>query len=148
MSGLLMFLNQLQMSYIVTNEGGVVVWVVGDATIDGSETGSSFRQALYFQEIGFKIFDTMIYQKTGTPFPQKVRYNQVFEYMFVFSKGVVFKNIQSNIKTKQNRRCIRNSRKFRNKEGERGCKVINQFRNGYLTTFGLLKMVCTNLRKI
>ena len=71
----------------VVKKGGVVVWVVGDATNKGSETGTSFRQALYFKECGFDLYDTMIYQKTGTPFPQKDRYNQTFEYMFVFSKG-------------------------------------------------------------
>ena len=47
----------------VTKDGGVVVWVVGDANINGSETGTSFRQALYFKEIGFNLHDTMIYQK-------------------------------------------------------------------------------------
>jgi len=73
--------------YRVTKPGGVVVWVVGDETINGGETGASFRQAIYFQEIGFKIFDTMIYEKTGTSFPTRGRYTQVFEYMFVFSKG-------------------------------------------------------------
>jgi site-specific DNA-methyltransferase (adenine-specific) len=73
--------------YRVTKEGGVIVWVVGDATIDGSETGSSFRQALYFMEIGFNLHDTMIYHKTGTTFGSEGRYTQVFEYMFVFSKG-------------------------------------------------------------
>jgi len=71
----------------VTKQGGVVVWVVGDATIDGSETGTSFKQALYFKEIGFNLHDTMIYHKSGIPFPEKTRYNPVFEYMFVFSKG-------------------------------------------------------------
>ena len=49
----------------VTKDGGVVVWVVGDATIDGSETGTSFRQALYFMECGFKLHDTMIYLKSN-----------------------------------------------------------------------------------
>lgn len=34
--------------YRVSKQGGVVVWIVGDATIKGSETGTSFRQALYF----------------------------------------------------------------------------------------------------
>ena len=53
----------------VTKEGGVVVWIVGDATIKGSESGTSFKQALYFKEIGFNIHDTMIYQKSGCPFP-------------------------------------------------------------------------------
>jgi len=73
--------------YRVTKQGGVVVWVVGDATIKGSETGTSFRQALYFKEIGFNLHDTMIYAKNN-PIPQNHnRYEQQFEYMFVFSKG-------------------------------------------------------------
>lgn len=73
--------------YRVTKEGGVVVWVVGDATHNGSETGTSFRQALYFKEIGFNIHDTMIYQKNNFSNPSSNRYHQIFEYMFVFSKG-------------------------------------------------------------
>ena len=74
----------------VVKKGGVVVWVVGDATIEGSETGTSFRQALYFKEIGFNLHDTMVFKKIN-PIPQiyRKRYNNVFEYMFVFSKGVV-----------------------------------------------------------
>lgn len=71
----------------VTKEGGVVVWIVGDATIKGSESGTSFKQALYFKEIGFNIHDTMIYQKSGCPFPESNRYYPSFEYMFVLSKG-------------------------------------------------------------
>ena len=71
----------------VTKEGGVVVWVVGDATIKGSESGTSFRQALYFKEIGFNLHDTMIYQKDNCPFPSSNRYYANFEYMFIFSKG-------------------------------------------------------------
>ena len=67
--------------------GGVVIWIVGDATIDGSETGTSFRQALYFKDIGFRLHDTMIYYKNN-PMPQTGnRYHQHFEYMFCFSKG-------------------------------------------------------------
>lgn len=73
--------------YRVLKPGGVCVWVIGDATVKGSETGSSFRQALYFMECGFNLHDTMIYEKSGIPFPSSVRYNQSFEYMFVFSKG-------------------------------------------------------------
>lgn len=76
--------------YRVTKEGGIVVWVVNDATINGTETGTSFKQALYFKEIGFNLHDTMIFQKTN-PIPQiyRQRYNGIFEYMFVFSKGKV-----------------------------------------------------------
>jgi site-specific DNA-methyltransferase (adenine-specific) len=71
----------------VTKQGGVVVWVVGDSVIGGSESGTSFKQALYFKEIGFNIHDTMIYEKSN-PIPlTHNRYEQKFEYMFVFSKG-------------------------------------------------------------
>jgi site-specific DNA-methyltransferase (adenine-specific) len=71
----------------VTKVGGVVVWVVNDQVKKGGETGSSFRQALKFMDIGFTLYDTMIYHKNGPPFPESGRYSQVFEYMFVFSKG-------------------------------------------------------------
>ena len=74
--------------YRVTKQGGVVVWVVGDATINGSETGTSFRQALYFMECGFNLHDTMIYEKNGASFPSNNKYYQVFEFMFIFSKGL------------------------------------------------------------
>jgi len=73
--------------YRVTKDWGVVVWVVWDATVKGSETGTSFKQALYFKEIGFNLHDTMIYEKAGCPFPEVNRYYPCFEYMFVFSKG-------------------------------------------------------------
>ena len=83
--------------YRVTKDGGVVVWVVGDATINGSETGTSFKQALHGLECGFRLNDTMIYQKFGSGMPHKShRYGQTFEYMFVFSKG---KNTHGIIKT-------------------------------------------------
>lgn len=71
----------------VVKIGGVVVWVVADATIDGSETGTSFKQALYFKEIGFNIHDTMIWVKNNFIPLTHNRYEQEFEYMFVFSKG-------------------------------------------------------------
>ena len=73
--------------YRITKDGGVVVWVVGDATIKGSETGTSFKQALYFKEIGFNLHDTMIYQKSNYMPLTHNRYEQAFEYMFIFSKG-------------------------------------------------------------
>lgn len=72
--------------YRVTKPGGVVVWVVGDATIKGSETGTSFRQALHFKEVGFNLHDTMIWTKSGPPLTHN-RYEQAFEYMFILSKG-------------------------------------------------------------
>jgi len=109
--------------YRVTKPGGVVVWVVNDQTVEGTdggktETGTSFRQALRFQEEGFNIHDTMIYQKPGVRFPDQIRYHQCFEYMFVFCKGklktsniikdrknVTFKknktSVQGNVKNKR-----------------------------------------------
>ncbi len=73
----------------VTKDGGVVVWIVADATIKGSETGTSFRQALYAMECGFKLHDTMIWEKStfSAVGALKQRYAPVFEYMFVFVKG-------------------------------------------------------------
>jgi DNA modification methylase len=77
----------IQELYRVTKDNGVVVWVVGDATIKGSETGTSFKQALYFKEVGFNLHDTMIYRKQNYIPLTHNRYEQAFEYMFVFSKG-------------------------------------------------------------
>lgn len=72
----------------ITKNGGVVVWVVGDQTIKSDETGTSFKQALYFKQVGFNLFDTMIYLKTprGAVGNNKT-YWQAFEYMFILSKG-------------------------------------------------------------
>lgn len=82
--------------YRVTKPGGLVVWVVGDETVNGSESGSSFKQALYFMECGFKLHDTMIYEKNSSSFPARrtsKRYSQIFEYMFVFVKGKIRNDI-------------------------------------------------------
>lgn len=77
--------------YRVTADGGVVVWIVADATINGSETGTSFRQALHFMDCGFNLHDTMIWSKPSFTAvgALKTRYAQTFEYMFVFSKGKI-----------------------------------------------------------
>ena len=82
--------------YRVMKADSVMVWVVGDATVDGSETGTSFKQALYFKEIGFKLHDTMIYEKNSPAYPASRtsnRYTQIFEYMFVLTKGKVPKQL-------------------------------------------------------
>lgn len=72
----------------VTKPGGVVVWVVGDATVNGSETGTSFRQALWAMKCGFRLFDTMIWDKQNcSSIGAASRYENVFEYMFVLSVG-------------------------------------------------------------
>lgn len=83
------FENIAKELYRVVKPGGVIVWIVSDATIDGGETGTSFKQALFFKSIGFNLHDTMIWEKptftdTGS---LKYRYGNVFEYMFIFSKG-------------------------------------------------------------
>lgn len=111
----------------VTKKGGVVIWVVADQTIKGNETGTSFKHALYFKQIGFDLFDTMIYLK----FPRGAvgnnkTYWQTFEYMFVFSKGAP-KTINL-IKDRENKEA---------REGDRGTKrlhdgtLLKQNRTGY-----------------
>ena len=76
--------------YRTTKKGGVVVWVVNDQVVKGSESGTSFKQALKFMGAGFLLHDTMIYEKNSSSYPASAksnRYTQIFEYMFVFSKG-------------------------------------------------------------
>lgn len=73
--------------YRITMGGGVCVWVVGDSSVDGSESGTSFRQALYFMSLGFRLHDTMIYKKKNFVPLNHNRYEQFFEYIFCFSKG-------------------------------------------------------------
>lgn len=109
--------------YRVLKLGAVVVWVVGDAVIKKSETGTSFRQALHFIDKGFLLHDTMIYEKNGPSFPARRtgnRYSQVFEYMFVFSKKIAPKTANL-ICDKPNRWAGFTSfgkSSYRNKEGE------------------------------
>lgn len=100
--------------YRVTKKGGVVVWVVGDATIKGSETGTSFKQALFFKEIGFNLHDTMIYAKNSYMPLTHNRYEQQFEYMFLFVKGrpktfnpIMIPSLTSG--TKRNRGCSKSN---------------------------------------
>lgn len=74
--------------YRITKQGGVVIWIIGDGTINGSESLTSAKQKIYFNEqCGFTIFDTMIYEKNGPAYPSQDKYFQIFEYMFVLSKG-------------------------------------------------------------
>jgi len=87
----------------VTKDSGVIVWIVGDATINGSETGTSFKQALYFKEIGFNLHDTMIWNKGrfSAIGALATRYAPVFEYMFIFVKGKI--KIFNPLKDKKNK---------------------------------------------
>lgn len=115
--------------YRITAEGGVVVWVVGDATIKGSETGTSFRQALWFKECGFNIHDTMIYSKGGQGATgSNLAYWQDFEYMFIFSKGKIksFNPIEDR-KNKTPPRAKEESQGHRHENGDtKGRRVINR----------------------
>jgi len=81
------FAQTARLLYKVMKPGGVVVWVVGDKTKDGNKSLTSFKQAIYFQEIGFNIYDVIIYEKTGAGPPHPNRYFNSFEYMFILSKG-------------------------------------------------------------
>lgn len=112
--------------------GGVIVWVVGDTSKNGTESGDSFRQALFFKALGLNIHDTMIYLKDGSPFPSSKRYRQVFEYMFVFSNGdvstfnpILRKNAYSGI----------SSNSYRQKTGETIFRTIKT--DGYGTAFNV-----------
>ena len=80
------FENIAKQLYRVTKPGGIVVWVVGDK-INGGRTLTSFRQGIFFQEIGFQVHDVMIYQKKNTPFMRSNAYTNCYEFMFVLAKG-------------------------------------------------------------
>ena len=73
--------------YVITKNGGIVVWVIGDSVKKGSKTLRSYEQALYFKEIGFNVYDVIIYEKTSPSPPHKNRYFNSFEYQFILSKG-------------------------------------------------------------
>lgn len=80
----------------IIRPGRCIVWIVGDSTINGNETGTSFKQALYFKELGLNLHDTMFYRKNSPAYPASPRgnrYTQAIEYMFVFSKGKPIANL-------------------------------------------------------
>jgi site-specific DNA-methyltransferase (adenine-specific) len=135
--------------YRVTKDGGVVVWIVGDATVKGSETGTSFRQALYFIECGFNLHDTMIWEKTAI-FPHHInakRYKQQFEYMFVFTKGIInthnpifdipnksvgkLINIKCKIKTKNNGKYNGKTKLIESSEYRMRSNIWKESQSGY-----------------
>jgi DNA modification methylase len=107
----------------VTKPGGVVVWVVADRTIDGSETGTSFRQALYFMSLEFRLHDTMFYETSKPPKGQN-RYRDAVEYMFVFSKGTLktFNPIQREIAESTRKRRLSPRRTFQRQGENEGYK--------------------------
>lgn len=114
----------------ITKPGGVVVWVVGDKVDKGNKSLTSFRQAVYFQEIGFNMYDVIIYEKAGSGPPHKNRYFNTYEYMFVLSKGLP-KTINL-LKDKQNKwanQTTYGNVTRREKDGtltDKGKKVVNE----------------------
>ena len=113
------FENIAKELFRVIKKGGVVVWIVGDKTINGNETGTSFRQVLFFKDCGFNLFDTMIYLKTPRgAVGNNATYWQAFEYMFVFSKGTI--------------KTINLIRDRKNKEARKGDSGTKRLQNGSL----------------
>ena len=129
--------------YRVTKKGGVIVWVVGDATMNGSESGTSFKQALYFMSIGFNLHDTMIYAKEN-PIPlTHNRYEQSFEYMFIFSKGkpktfnpIMEKTLSPNIKRNRNNSSKADEASVRNRNENTLSKTEKQASNIWFYVVG------------
>jgi len=115
----------------VMKKGGVVVWVVGDKVEKGKKSLTSFKQALYFQEIGFNMFDVIIYEKSGSGPPHKSRYFNTFEYMFILSKGLPKTiNILKDKKNKWAGVSTYSNVTRREKDGtltDKGKKVVNEF---------------------
>lgn len=117
--------------YRVMKKGGVVVWVVGDKTKDGGKSLTSFKQALFFQEIGFKMYDVIIYEKTGSGPPHPNRYFNTFEYIFVMSKGKIkTTNILRDKKNKWGGHDTYSNITRREKDGtltDKGKKTVSEF---------------------
>lgn len=111
--------------YRVTKPGGVVVWVVGDETVNGSESGDSYKQALYFMGLGFNLHDTMIYMKSGPSYPSQDKYYQVFEFMFILSRGKP--NVFIPIKDRENRWWGEKWSKIRSRRKKDGSLVIQSW---------------------
>ena len=117
--------------YRVLKIGGVVVWIVGDATISGSETGTSFKQVLYAKDCGFNLHDTMIYQKNAVIYPNINRYYQAFEYMFILSKEKPKTTNLLNDRKNSTAGTIIKTNSFRQKDGSlkkvKKAKIIKEY---------------------
>lgn len=133
--------NVIQELYRVTTDGGVVVWIVGDATIGGSETGTSFKQALWAKQCGFFLYDTMIYQKSGVHFPDLNRYYQCFEYMFIFSKGKpqTFNPIQDRANKTAGSKSTSTHRNKSGRVEKEGAKFRHRITKAFGTRFNIWK---------
>ena len=115
----------------ITKDGGVVVWIVGDATIKGNKSLTSFKQSIFFQDLGLNIFDVIIYEKSGTGPPHPNRYFNAFEYMFIISKGIPSKiNILKDKPNKWAGHSTFGNVTRRESDGtltNKGKKIINEF---------------------
>jgi site-specific DNA-methyltransferase (adenine-specific) len=132
--------------YAVAKNGGCVVCVVGDKTIGGTEELIPYKQCLYFNEIGFNVWDTMIYLKDVCPFPANVRYNQMFEFMFVFTKGKpnTFNPLKENKSAREIEKILKgntsvSSSSFRDKDGntkraDSDERMLNRLKNSATST--------------
>ena len=111
----------------ITKVGGIVVWIVSDATTKGNETGNSFRQALFLRECGFNLFDTMIYSKPPRgAVGNNTTYWQSFEYMFILSKGKPKTiNLITDRENKESRKGDNGTKRLQNGE------LLNVSRGGY-----------------
>ncbi len=81
------FMDVAKELYRITMQGGVVVWVVQEQIIDGSESGETSRQRLAFANIGFRLHHTMVMGKLGGIQFSSNRYGRPLEYAFILSKG-------------------------------------------------------------
>lgn len=117
--------------YRVVKPGGIVVWVIGDKTVAGNKTLTSFKQGLYFQEVGFNMYDNIIYEKAGSGPPHPNRYFNSYEFMFVLSKGrPKTVNLLKDKKNKWAGQSTYGDVTRREKDGtltNKGKKVINEF---------------------
>ncbi|HDR8155571.1 TPA: site-specific DNA-methyltransferase [Bacillus cereus] len=123
------FENIAKELYRVTKQGGIVVWIVGDRTSNGSETGTSFKQALHFKEIGFNLHDTMIWHKPNAmPQLDKTRFTQSFEYMFVLSKGKPKIANPLKVPTKNGGEFLSRGDGNNQNKNKKGGNVVNKYR--------------------
>jgi DNA modification methylase len=113
----------------VNKEGGVIVWIVNDSKVKGSKTLTSFKQALFFKKIGFLVHDIMIWEKSTFSSPIKNMYHNIFEYMFVLSKGKL-KTFNPLIDRKNKKSGTKTTTTFRGSNGttsRRSVKTINEY---------------------
>ena len=75
--------------YRVLKDGGIAVMVIQDATKDFAKSLTSFRTIVdWCDNVGFRLFETVIYHKNGTEGAWwKQRFRVDHEYMPIFMKG-------------------------------------------------------------